>query len=345
MVRLKHLALLLLFLVSLKGYTQVPSSCEIPQNLQNAYAHDVADLAVKRLDQINSPDTSQITIPQIHKDSIWDGLSAIYNASTLTGRDSVYEIFCIHQENQNMRLHKDILVYTDSTCQWTDNWQNLNSITGNSELDYLIDHYGFSIESYHALDYDIYNARIKLITDQNINTFAFCDSLETFDGIHHANPNFSYIQGNYIDYNVIDGVKYIDFSLASCGFDWGTCYYYTWKYEVYQDCYVDFIGIDAETYSLPDPVNCNITTGSANNLSADELISVYPNPTAGVISIAINEAEAGINSLEVTSIQGSIILKKNTVPDNLELDLPNGLYFLKFSNEDNVYIKKLTINK
>lgn len=344
MIQLKNLALILLTFITSTGFSQIQSNCEVPQNLQTAYATDVANLTVKRLYQNDSPDTCFITIPQIHQDSIWEGLATIFNASSVPGRDSIFDIFCIHQENQNIKLRKDILVYTDSSSQWTEYWQNLEILTGDSELDNLLSYYGFSIESYTDISYsDSYDGRVKFITEQDINTIAFCDSLETFEGIHHASPNSSYLEGNDIDYNVIEGVKYFDFRLINCGFDWGTCYYYTWKYEVHQDCYVDFAGIIAETYELPDPQNCNITTHSDNNYSNS--INIYPNPTKGEVSISINDKEIHNFSLEVSDIHGKIILKKEIQTNNLRLDLPNGLYFLKLTDKENVYTKKLIINK
>jgi len=344
MIKLKNLALILLIFISSTGFSQIQSSCEVPQNLQTAYATDVANLTVKRLYQNDSPDTCFITIPQIHQDSIWEGLATIFNASSVPGRDSIFDIFCIHQENQNIKLRKDILVYTNSSSQWTEYWQNLEILTEDPELNNLLSNYGFSIESYTDISYsDLYDGRVKFITEQDINTIAFCDSLETFEGIHHASPNSSYLEGNDIDYNVIDGVKYFDFRLINCGFDWGTCYYYTWKYEVHQDCYVDFAGIIAETYELPDPQNCNITTHSDNNYSNS--INIYPNPTNGEITVSIGNKEIQDFSIMVTDIQGKTVINTKKQKNKLMLDLPNGIYLLKITNNEISYKNKLIINK
>src|SRR5688572_24541980 len=127
------------FLLSFPLFSQVPSDCTAPNNLVTAYQEDVKDLALKRIRALNSADTSQIVIPAIYQDTIWRGLAAIFNALSIPARDSVFDIYCIHNSSTfHKTIYKAIYVKVDTSYAWTHPWANLTTTTGNTPLDNLI---------------------------------------------------------------------------------------------------------------------------------------------------------------------------------------------------------------
>ncbi|MCD4679220.1 MAG: hypothetical protein K8S00_02415, partial [Bacteroidales bacterium] len=224
------------------GYTQVPSNCVAPLNLKNAYEIDVSDLAIGRMFDIKSADTNQITIPQGYKDTIWHGLAAIYNSFTITERDSVFDIYCIHNYSyKTLSLFHHIYVGVDLNYLWTKQWKNLITTTYYQELDDLLSKYGFTIYHFSTL----YTPSAALYTDKNINVAALCDSLLLLDGIIFAEPLNTHSDGNRVKYAKIGDDQFFDFTLA-----WGDCHSgcinkLKWKFKVnYPNCIVYYYGSD-----------------------------------------------------------------------------------------------------
>jgi hypothetical protein len=82
-----------------------------------------------------------------------------------------------------------------------------------------------------------------------------------------------------------------------------------------------------------------------NEYSNNDMIYVYPNPTQGEVSIVNNSEKITDYSLEIIDIGGETVLRKETHANNFRLDLPNGLYFIKLTDKENIYLKKLIIKK
>lgn len=85
-----------LALICFSSYSQVPSSCSAPSILLSEYDVDVKDLALSRILFLETADTAEINIPTSYQDTIWDGLAAIFNVYSDFQRDSVFDIYCIH---------------------------------------------------------------------------------------------------------------------------------------------------------------------------------------------------------------------------------------------------------
>lgn len=322
-------------------FSQTPSNCNVPTILHSEYQLDVTDLTLKRMYEINSPDTALIDIPQAHLDTIWGGLAALFNAAYLQGKDEVFDVYCVHQEGHNNIYYQSITVRVDTSYSWTQQWGNMQTLTGYTELDSFLTNYSFSITNYNT------NWQGgELSTTQFFNFFAFCDSLETYDGIISAYPKGNYYDEDRIFYNKIDSIRYYDFSLR-----YGDCYsgcicHNTWEYKVYPNCDVEFIGVDYSCITgdpFPSPTNCNISAISNinNNYSLD--IKIFPNPSSGIIRIEANE----MKQIEIINISGNIVKTINI--NNLDIqniDINNqakGIYFLKVITANGTISKKIII--
>lgn len=97
--------------------------------------------------------------------------------------------------------------------------------------------------------------------------------------------------------------------------------------------------------AIPDKLN--ITTLSTNEFDFDNLVSVFPNPSNG--KVTIKNSGIALNSAIVTDINGrtvsSIDLEGTTVDRELNLSsvLSTGMYFMTISSDDASTVKKIII--
>lgn len=72
-------------------------------------------------------------------------------------------------------------------------------------------------------------------------------------------------------------------------------------------------------------------------------ISLYPNPTSGIIHI---QSEVEINSVEIINALGKAIFSKETRGQNIEInlrDFPTGLYFVRVKTDSGTGVEKLIL--
>ncbi len=95
-----------------------------------------------------------------------------------------------------------------------------------------------------------------------------------------------------------------------------------------------------------DSLGCAVSgcTVSVEEELNDDYFIIYPNPSNGKFFIETNKLE---NSYyEILDLNGKIISssKINNLITELELNIPNGIYFIKLENEKGIKNKKLIIN-
>ena len=330
--------LILLILVTTTAFAQVQSNCDRSWGLNEYYERDITDLALTRLFEIQSPDTNQIVIPEIYKDTIWSGLSAIYNAVSISQRDSIFDIYCIHNSpDYASPKYPAIYIIMDTTYDWTSNWQNGNITTGYDELDLFINSYNYYIQTSN-INSDI----VILNTEMALNPNAVSDSIENFNGIILAIPDNVTFNGNKIEYSKIQNFQFFDFTLA-----WGDCLSgcinkHKWKFKVnYLDCTVEYLGLESYVIAeFPNPTNCNITSIENNNINSKNIVLIYPNPTSDFLTI---ESES-IIQVELWNDYSPILRNKYKKQDFIKLDikaLKPGIYFIKIKTEKELIIRKV----
>jgi hypothetical protein len=318
-------------------YSQVQSDCEKSWGLDHYYKYDVAYLSFKRLYDIASSDTNKIFIPQIHQDSIWKGLAAIYNAFSIPQRDSIFDMYCVHNTIQyGSPLYPAIQVELDTTYEWTHNWLNDEIITGYAELDSFISEYNYTIQQVYSSTNEV-----VINSDLPVNPNPIIESLLLFDGIIDAYPSLVTSNGNKINYKKVGNDQFFDFTVA-----WGDClsgciYKHKWKFKVdYSNCIVEYIGLESNAdEDFPIPINCNITSIENLDQNNNESIVVYPNPSSDLITIKSNN----IIHVEVWSnfrlIKSCEYNKQNLI--NLDIrDLSSGLLIIKVKTETESLIRK-----
>jgi hypothetical protein len=110
-----------------------------------------------------------------------------------------------------------------------------------------------------------------------------------------------------------------------------------YEYQVkalYEDCESDF----ALTATGQNYVTVNVT--AVGEIS--DMISVYPNPTNGNVTI---EA-AGMNRITVVSALGQVVYDAAVNADNYQMNLGQfkaGIYMVRISTESGVSVKRVTV--
>lgn len=93
----------------------------------------------------------------------------------------------------------------------------------------------------------------------------------------------------------------------------------------------------------PVEIDSLFTTGVEHLTASKNLVSIYPNPTSGQLSISLEEANT--TSVTIRNSLGQILLSDISLSgDQLELDIsayPTGVYFLQVESEGKLITKKI----
>jgi hypothetical protein len=337
----KIIILAILLMIWFTGHSQVNSSCSITKELREAYEDDIYWLAYNRIIETNSPFRDSLKIPIEVEDTIRTGLAAIFNASFIPERDSVFDIYCIHHEICTGQLNT-LYVFVDTSYSWTNQWKNNETITGYDELDKFLSDYNYKLQNFAG--YGI------LISDDHINFDKFTDSLKKFNGITDVWQGGTTCCHNDLFYEKTYFHQYFTFDL---GFGHGIMIcpnHYIWKFDIDNNCSVNLIESRHEVSDpgYPDNMkikNCYITSEIRNPNEIKSFINISPNPANGFITI---KSESKLNySVSDYDLFGRKVYA-NKFTERLEINLSDyqsGLYFIGVSNEENTIRNNFKIIK
>jgi hypothetical protein len=74
-------------------------------------------------------------------------------------------------------------------------------------------------------------------------------------------------------------------------------------------------------------------------------LSIYPNPTNGIVNIVSN---TNIETIEIIDILGNRLFKSNINNNNAIIDMSKysmGVYFIEISNNNNRLLRKVVVSK
>lgn len=333
---MKRITLIFLSLICVDYVNaQIPSNCDVSSILQEYYDRDVKHLALKRIYEQQSPAIDSIIIPQNYQDTIWTALAAVYNLTNFPPRDTVFDIYCIHQYS-SFYIFYSIYVSIEPTCPWLQQWKNLITTTGIPALDSLLSIYGFTVTYYSN-----YLNVATLTTSQTLNVRPVCDSIETFDGVAYSEPKPTDGDGDKINYTKIGTDRFFDFVIGYGDCLCGCTGSLTLKFQVYEDCSVQYLGsiFDPDlNYSFPSPVNCNISL-DLEDVKNNNGFRIFPNPVSNILNIG-TDLSTSINYLIINHFGQTVASGQITNEFSISTDdLPNGMYFLILND---IHCKKKT---
>jgi hypothetical protein len=272
----------------INGNCQLCQHQEVSPQLLEAYDFDVSQLAIKRIYETNSPYQDSISIPSVIKDTIWEGLNAVFNSFSIPERDSIFDIYCIHDYNCNAKPVQMVLVVVDTQYSWLDKWKQGETQTGYEELDEFLSIYNFR-------QYWVGYACLE--TETVINLPPFLDSLKKFNGIVDA---VDYTAGSCchdkIGYSISDALRYYTFELGFGPAQFYCLNTFTWEFQVDQECRVELTQskhLIRDPNSYPNEVieNCKITSIKQKaDFNMDLPININPNPAKDVVCLSTESA-------------------------------------------------------
>lgn len=326
--------LILLFSLGKNLFSQIQSNCtDNAALIANAYEKEINTIAVNRLFEIQHIDTNKVIVPQIHKDSILKAFVGVFNLGSQLDADSVFKKYCIQDYHSSIN---SIVLLIDTSENWTNAWQNMQTSTTNTQLNQLLNTYGFSITNYSSS-----SNTVTLSSNTPLNIKAFGDSLIKIPGIYSYWQNFFAGGGNSITYDIIGSNQRLNFYLKWGGCPAGCMNYKAWKYNIGSSCTItmtNFLSINSNS-NRPNLQNCNLGPSSTKNSTTNQF-KIFPNPTFDYLTIATK----GKGILKLTSISGKKILLQNIFQGNNKLNissLANGIYFVSIKTNTGTSVQKI----
>lgn len=313
--------LILLIRTAISGQI-VTSTCTAPDSIKAGYTDDADRLALKRIFRNSLSYEDSLIIPKSYSDTVLNPLLAVYNALALPARDTVVNILHIHTF-PDLPL-RSFAIYADSNQAWMQQFRNGIIPTGVATVDSLINQFNISIIHYYA--YGIFDSchMVMLKTGRNCNIRALEKFWKSIPGVLFCVSDFIGGGGNTIQDSIYTDHVELVYSRA-----WGDCYsgctnLRAWKFNVYFDCSVDYLG------SYGDP----LPPLSINEFNK-KVLTITPNPFQDIISIH------GISfpfTYSITNLTGQIIKVGNSANGEIENlnSIEPGFYLLtlKLNNQN-----------
>ena len=310
-------------------YIQAQPSCEVPVDFAAAYQKQVQCLALDEIWDTNSPDTSEIRIPQIYSDSIMSALAAIYTSSYTNEVDSIFRIYCINGDHELNGYRSDaIYVSLDTNIAWTANWKNEMIPSGHPFIDSLLEGIPYTPELV------FFGNTLRIEFDEIINLPRLVSLLDTMIGINFAEqvPNIG--EQDYIDHEQELSQHKFRFVLG-----WGDCLSGCtgnrfWDFTANdQDCFVSYDWSATFAFEPMPGGTPQCLLSSTNNLDSSSDLKIYPNPVSDVLHLS---SERQIDEVKLFNPTGSLIRRFQFSSNVVELDinfLPTGVYFLQMDGQ------------
>lgn len=308
---------------------QVVSDCNVPPLLQQHYSRDFANLAMRAMWMANSPDTALVHIPPYWLDQAGGGMAAIFNATSIPQRDSIFDRYCVHDWTSSVQTYEGYLMEVDTYYAWTQAWRNLVTLTGNAPLDSMLVRYDLQVTQF--FNWSIGSFAL-LETDSLWNNRALIDSLETIPGIFYGEPNAIFGAAGRIALHIAGNERYYDFY-----FEFNDCFdgcdnFRRWQFRVNPDCSVDYLGFVDWGYfgiePLPAPLDCNISTSLPHVMELGYI--AFPNPATSLLHV--QGLPMTPCTVSLYDVQGRKVQQTQVDQGKLSWEvahLPRGMYLLE----------------
>ncbi|HOW31168.1 MAG TPA: T9SS type A sorting domain-containing protein [Bacteroidales bacterium] len=306
--------MILLAVVSSSNGQIVLSSCEAPDSVAAIYKGDADYLALKRIFRNNLPYTDSVNIPSEYSNIVMKALLAVHNVSGLPARDTVIDLYHIH--SCSVGVLNSMVIYADSNQIWMQHLRDSMIPTGNALVDSFMTKYNLTISYYRAYNSLIFPGchSFQINSVRNYNMTAMSNLWDSVPGVSFSMPNSFLCPGMSLKDSI-----YADHVELTYSRGWGNCAagcaHRYWKFNVYFDCSVEYLG----SYGASVPLG-------VNDQSVIPII-VIPNPFNHEIKL---EGITPPFDFSFFDISGRIVTTgKSSSNEIRSLDrLQRGLYFL-----------------
>ena len=217
-------------------------------------------------------------------------------------------------------------VAADSTLLWMQNIRNGIIPTSNSIVDSLMILYDLTIDSYET-NYGLFDYHtVTFKSDSNYNTIPLSDIYETIPGVFFSDPLFLVGDGNDIYVSIFPEFIELIYSVGWMDCLNGCVWRRYWKFNIYFDCSLEYVG----SYGTP--------LSTSNFLNNNSIIDIAPNPFIDILYIygLSSEYEYSIyNLMGQKLIQGKTA--ENRITDLKRLPSGQYLLLLKYDKHKRIY--------
>lgn len=330
-----HLLKAIGLLLCLTAPALAQNPCEGPQHIRDVYTESAYRLAVRALQTSTNSYKDSITIPVDVVEAQLRPLMAVYTSQSIN-RDTVVDLLQIQNYHSTFphipllnRLHFSI----PDSINWATNWYAKDSLTGEPQLDALIQRYQLRIVQALKLSH-----QKRINVDMASNAFLNMPNLvKAFEALAYPGLNVSVSgiagDGNYILADAVNGKTILTYSYGMGDCPAGCEKRRNWVFSVDSACGVVFLGSNGAPYDS--------RTGTGIGRLSERKLLVYPNPATNQLHFSPAEG-SGTYSFSVYSISGEQVLYRENedVHTSSSLfigDLAQGLYLLKLQSEEGTY--------
>lgn len=181
----------------------------IPAEKQQNYKHIAEKLAVE---YVNSNNPTQTSIPENVVDFFYNGLLHLYSSGLNEARLITREYRMIARSPADPR---EVLLWTDTSKPWLDNWRQEITLTGIDEIDELIERFNLSLFEYRELSITSPGAIAHMRSDEPINVYAIGKAFENLQEIERAGPDVLLTGGRDVEATVSKDYLLLDITVGS----------------------------------------------------------------------------------------------------------------------------------
>lgn len=229
--------IVILFLIATAACEDNPliinMNCALIGDGYDLYLNDAGELTMRYIIQEQLPEQDSTELPQEYLERIHKALVAVYNATdSLSSADKVVNQYMIHALSFNSTNRMYMII--DPSYAWTQEWAAGNTLTGNPDIDNLINNHNLTLL---GLNYSV----AVLTSDNPTNMLALANEFQSIDGILSASPDSIFGDGN--DIEMLDYSSDEITLVYSLG--WGDCpagctYRHYWEFKIDVNCAVTF---------------------------------------------------------------------------------------------------------
>ncbi|WP_017714871.1 hypothetical protein [Kamptonema formosum] len=155
---------------------------QVPDSLRWLYLEDAARLALRSILQAGAPASERVELPADLTNTLYSALIHVYNARKNIPPQDVLEIYRTHTFPSPST--REIIVGVGGKPAWADAWSNGQRLTGNRQVDILMETFSLQLQRYLAG-----SGAAILRSSGPLNTVAVAKQFAGIPGVSYAQPN------------------------------------------------------------------------------------------------------------------------------------------------------------